>query len=336
MIGRTNAGGGENLDSAIEIQATDLTDLQTQINALDDDSTLVDLKGMYEGTLTEVNVPEGVTNIRGWCFYNQATITKINLPSSVTSIGWVTDSSGQKIYEGGCFSRCTKLESVNLEGVTDIATFNSLCNDCTSLKTIQFNDNATIANMGDSFYVFYNCRALESINLPNALTVLGNYFFNNCSKLKELKGGWKNITTIGYGSFGSCELLDMPELPEGVVTLENDCFKFCKSLKWKYLPSSITKILVSSFQGCIGLTEMTFKGNITDIRTSAFTSCTNLTKFSFPNNTAVPTLASISAIPNGADFTGIIEVPASLLDTWKASTNWSSLTNANWVALEGK
>ena len=289
------------------------------------------LSGLIDGDATEITIPYGMTSIAGYAFAYMGKLKKINIPDTVKLMGGVFIKPTVAQNLGHCFYFCGGLEELDLSSITYFGSSEALCGSCTALKKVTFNDALENTSLDDK--IFSNCQRLEEISIPSKITKLSKEAFYSCLSLKELKGGWKNVTQLGEGTFQGCRSLDMPELPEGFTILGGYSFQTCTSLKWKYLPSTVNEILYYSFQGCTSLTEMTFKGDITTVRTNAFYGCTNLTKFSFPNNTAVPTLQTVYALPNGANFTGTIEVPSALLDTWKSATNWSSLTQATWVGI---
>ena len=89
------------------------------------------------------------------------------------------------------------------------------------------------------------------------------------------------------------------------------------------LSSEVFKIGDYTFSSCSGLTEVSFP-NATSIGYSAFDSCSSLTTIYVGTNTStVCTLSSTSAFNNCTNLTNIY-VPASLVDSYKSATNWSS------------
>ena len=45
------------------------------------------LLGLYDGSVTELVIPDGITSIRPYAFYNMSSLTSIQLPSSLDTIG---------------------------------------------------------------------------------------------------------------------------------------------------------------------------------------------------------------------------------------------------------
>lgn len=295
------------------------------------DETLI--KQLIDGTITEIIIPDGVDIIHSYAFYHQTFLETIKIPKSVKYVGYdyLYDSDTYPTASNGLsFDTCSKLKSLDLSNVEFVRTY-QICQACKNLESIKFKSDCKFVQDRLEDYAFNACEKLNYIELPDEISAIGATCFSGCYALKELKKGWSNITSIGHTAFQFCNSLDMSELPESVTSININSFVGCSSLKWKYLPSGITEISYGTFNKCIGLTEMTFKGDITIINGSAFADCTNLTKFTFPNNTVVPTLSNVSAIPNGASYTGQIAIPNSLYDSWTTKTNWVSLTKAQWV-----
>ena len=179
---------------------------------------------------------------------------------------------------------------------------------------------------------FYNWSNLNSVTFPNSLTIINTSAFYNCSSL-DFQQLSLSLREIKGFAFRSCGALTLSQLPKNLLTIGQQAFDSCRQLNIKSLPIGIVKLESYTFEYCTTLTEITFEGNIQSFSSGVFQGCTNLTKFSFPNNTAVPTLANVNAIPKGANFTGQIAIPNTLYNSWTTASNWSSLTQAQWVRL---
>lgn len=83
--------------------------------------------------------------------------------------------------------------------------------------------------------VFFRCKSLVKLILPNSLR------------------------KIGWNCFEQCENLVNIEIPPNVIELGDFCFKQCESLINVKLPNSIKRYgiyrILSSFEGCYNLKQ---------------------------------------------------------------------------------
>ena len=86
------------------------------------------------GTIKSFNIPDGLTEIKSYLFYNCTVLSSVTIPNSVTSIG------------GSAFENCTSLTSITIpNSVTDIG-MNAFYG-CTNLKEIKVdNTENSISN----------------------------------------------------------------------------------------------------------------------------------------------------------------------------------------------
>ena len=139
--------------------------------------------------VTTYTIPEGVTEIGKYAFYDSNNITEISISDSVTSIG---DSA---------FQGCSKLASITIpNNVTAIG--ERAFRDCSSLTLITIPDSVTSIGI----YAFHNCSNLASIDLGNGVTEIGNSAFYNCTSLTEITIP-DSATSISSYAFQNCTSL---------------------------------------------------------------------------------------------------------------------------------
>lgn len=126
-------------------------------------------KHLYSAEDTEIqdlNIPNSVTSIGEFAFYNCSGLTSITIPNSVTSIG------------GSAFENCSGLTSVNIpNSVTSIG--GHAFENCSSLTSVNIGKGVTVIG----FQAFKGCSALTSVNIPNSVTSIEKSAFSNCSSL---------------------------------------------------------------------------------------------------------------------------------------------------------
>ena len=113
------------------------------------------------------------------------------------------------------------------------------------------------------------------------------------------------------------------EIGSGITSIGNYAFSYCYSLVSIAIPSSVTSIGNTAFNYCESLASLAIPGSVTSIGSQAFYYCDGVAFYDFNHHTSVPTLENTNAF-NGISADCQIRVPASLVDTWKAATNWST------------
>ncbi len=78
-------------------------------------------------------------------------------------------------------------------------------------------------------WVFYLCKSITNINIPNSVTTIGNLTFYGCESLTNIN------------------------IPNGVTTIGNSAFDGCESLTCITIPSSVVIIIGNSFYGWHGI-----------------------------------------------------------------------------------
>jgi hypothetical protein len=88
--------------------------------------------------------------------------------------------------------------------------------------------------------VFFNCRKLQSINIPSSVKTIKRAF-SHCNALTSFKFP-KYLKTIKYQTFYSCKNLKKVTIQNKVTKIESKAFDNCKSLKKITIPKSVKKI----------------------------------------------------------------------------------------------
>lgn len=171
---------------------------------------------------------------------------------------------------------------------------------------------------------FYSCYSLSSVVIPNSVTSIGNNVFYYCYSLTSINLP-SSVTSIGNSMFSYCYTLSSVSIPRGVTNIGTYTFNYCRSISSVNIPSGVTSISNNMFYYCEPLSWITIPSSVISIGTYAFYCCYGMTIFDFTKHTSVPTLETTNAFSNLTGFK--IKVPASLLNEWKAATNWSSYAN---------
>lgn len=124
-----------------------------------------------------------------------------NIVSRLISVEFAANSQLTKLGNN-VFKNATKLTSISLPTKVQVIP-NGLFYGCTSLETVDTTKNR-LTYVGE--YAFYNCQALESIFLPDAITTIGQYAFYGCSSVESILLP-SSIVTVGDYAFKNCTKL---------------------------------------------------------------------------------------------------------------------------------
>ncbi len=122
-----------------------------------------------------------------------------------------------------------------------------------------------------------------SITIPESVTSIGNYAFEECEALRKITIG-NGVTSINEGTFYQCYSLTSITIPESVTTIGYCAFYQCFGLKSIIIPNNVITIDDGAFYHCYDLTSVTLGSGVTSIGDYAFSSCEDLTSVMIPES----------------------------------------------------
>ena len=252
--------------------------------------------------LTKIVIPDGVTDVKDYVFYNCDSINSVIIPESVKNIGrsafyrcnsltnvYVTDieawmninfedeysnplTNGAYLYLD--YKMLTHL--VVPDGVEEI---NSVFRGCHSLISVTISDNVT--NIGDS--AFRNCDSLTSVQIGNGTKIIGDWAFYNCESLTNVSFS-DGVKSIGEHAFAYCDELTSVVIPDSVISIGDSAFYNCNNMKSVTIGDNVTSIGDSAFYGCNALRNIVIPDSVISIGDSAFYNCYNMTSVTIGDN----------------------------------------------------
>ena len=228
------------------------------------------------------NVP--VTTVAVEAFRGVQTVTKITLPNTITKI------------ESYAFYECKYLETIQIqEGVKTIGAFvfgktclntitipnsvtkiaKSALANCISLEelTLPFVGETPDGQTNNHFgWIFgadnysknadYIYPGLRTVVVTNCQTLAKGAFFG-CNYILSLTLP-TTMTSIGNIAFYGCSALQNIVIPSGVATIGSQTFQGCENLQTITLPISVTTVADYAFSGCTKIQHIFYAGSQQD------------------------------------------------------------------------
>lgn len=188
--------------------------------------------------IESITLPDGLTSIGDYAFFQITGLTTMTIPNSVTDIG------------ESAFERCSCLTSLTIpNSVTSIGDYAFLF--CYGLTSVIIPNSVT--SIGDQ--AFYGCSGLTTVTIPNSVTSIGNAAFASCTNMTSLTIG-NSVSSIGGFAFHECFGLTSVTIPNSVTSIGNATFEECNSLKTVTIGNGIKTIGSQAFASCKELTDV--------------------------------------------------------------------------------
>ena len=309
--------------------------------------------------LMSVTIPNSVTSIGGYAFYDCSSLTSIEWNAKHCSIPYSNKPSSNPI-----FSECPQISSFTfgdsveyipsflcfgMKALTSIVIPNSVTTvgegifyGCNALESVVLSENIiefpslkTTNTYGKTIYYgcFGECSSLKSISIPHSITNIGSGAFSGCSSLVQTNytgsiGDWCNIKFGNSGANPICYSHNLYIndvkikdliIPNSVDSIHDYAFDNCKSITSTTIPNSVTSIGYNAFAYCDSLTFVAIGNGVTNIESYAFRNCPIDTVYS--RNPTPPQITTYTTEP----FTSkpVCYIPCGAISSYKNST-WKS------------
>ncbi len=239
--------------------------------------------------VTDLVIPDGVTLISGYAFYEADCIETVLMSEDLKEIG------------NSAFKNCTSLEALQLPGSLETIG-NSAFENCTSLGALQLPDS--LETVGESAFAGTN---ISELSVNDKLKRIEDYSFSDTALTSlELPD---TVTEIGYAAFYGCEDLGDISLPDSLVRVEQRSFTatewynsledgpaYIDSVFYEYiynysLPETVisikdgTKVISDgAFADMRDLEEVTLPDGLRALGAYSFIRCKNLKTVNLPDS----------------------------------------------------
>lgn len=271
--------------------------------------------------LTSLVIPEGVESIGDYAFWGCSGLTTLSIPASVGVIGKCT------------FAGCSGLTGISVaEGNTTYESqsgYNAIIRQSDDALIVGCRNTVIPANVTRiEDYAFFGRTGLTSITIPEGVEGLGVHVFEECTDLVSVVIP-ASMKSIGQRAFYDCTSLESVEFAEGSELEMIDWYAFygCTSLGSVTIPASVKYVAGSVFESCTALASVTFDdgtegSNLESIGEAAFRDCISLASVTILSSTP-PDLGvdAWQSIKDGAT----LFVPGDAVETYMES--WSALFN---------
>ena len=264
--------------------------------------------------LSSITIPNCVTSIDSFAFRDCTSLKSITIPNSVTSI----------YYDA--FRGCTSLTAINVANRNqNYVSVNGVLYDKDKTVIIRYpagkkDKSYSILDgvTGICAYAFEDCANLESITLPDSVTLMGLSVFNGCKSLITINvaAGNQNFVSVNGVLYDKDKtaIIRYParkkdknyNILNSVRFVHNNAFEDCTNLTSITIPNSVTGIASNAFGGC-SIKSITIPNSVTNIYSSTFDGCTSLTAINVATGNRY--YVSVNGVLYNKDKTTIIRYP---------------------------
>ena len=249
-------------------------------------------------TLTNITLPQNLTEIGTYAFYYCKNLTAITIPDGIISIGErtfgycynlvsITVPKSLKSIGWAAFDYCNSLKDLHVSDIASLCEFGAIYDGFSNLYlngklVTELVIPTGVKSIGNGAFRF---SCITSVAIPNSVTTIGSYAFAGCS-ITDITIP-NSVTSIGSGVFSDCQYLKTIKLPNSITSIADSSFYKCSNLESINIPNGITKIEDGAFKFCNRLVNIVLPESVSFVGSMAFYSCNNLTSVTIKNTSSI-------------------------------------------------
>lgn len=238
-----------------------------------------------DSKLESIIIPGTVDKIGDYAFYRCEKLTDLNLNTGLIEIGYAAFNDCQKLkiiilpdsvqsiensaFGGYCYPETIilpdALDDLDLKAIFSLSD-NTAYNTYKGGKYLGSSSNPykILVNLEDNLVKQFeiastttticsltlsHCHNLESLVIPDSVTVMQNRALYGCASLKNITIG-AGIKTIPTRAFEACWSIEEIILGDGVEVIDEYAFEGCSNLKYLYLGKNVQTIANTALISC--------------------------------------------------------------------------------------
>ena len=242
-------------------------------------------------SLKSLTLPKSVERIGMYTFYGCTALTDLRFKGSVKE--WNAISKHERWREGAAFTviKCSDgdVEAIEYDGsrgleyeISSDGKFAILVGigTCTDKDIVIASTYNGIPVARIDSYALYNCQFIESVTIPEGVTIIHNEAFYLCKNLKRITLP-STLEWIQDWAFAGCESLETVRIPDSVTQISIRAFSDCKNLFSLTLGAGVELIEECAFENCTSLGYVKFPKSLRLLANDAFAGCTALTNIHY-------------------------------------------------------
>ena len=128
--------------------------------------------------------------------------------------------------------------------------------------------------------LFYECKQIEEVVIPETVTSIGDAAFCICNNLRKINFP-PGLEVIPPDCFNECGFIEL-DIPDTVRIIRRGAFVNNRSLRNVRLPAGLSEVELMTFAGCRALERVDIPAGVKKIGDGAFNDCSSLAEVTLP------------------------------------------------------